>query len=55
MAHASELIDQMQRSGLAWVEVPVRIRYTAYSRAKGQGGANALRIALDYLAGRLLS
>ncbi len=54
MAHASELIDQMHRSGLPFVEVPVRVRYTAYSRAKGQGGGNALRIAVDYLVGRLL-
>jgi glycosyltransferase involved in cell wall biosynthesis len=55
MAHASELIDQLQRSGLPFVEVPVRVRYTAYSRSKGQGSGNALRIVVDYLLGRLLS
>ena len=55
MAHASELIDQMRRSRLPFVEVPVRVRYTDYSRRKGQGSANALRIVADYLLGRLLS
>jgi glycosyltransferase involved in cell wall biosynthesis len=54
MAHASELIDQVRRTGLAWVEVPVRVRYTAYSRAKGQRSWSALRIALDYLLGKWL-
>lgn len=54
MAHASELIDQVRRCGLPFVEVPVRVRYTAYSREKGQSNANALRIVADYLLGRLL-
>ena len=54
MAHASELIDLVRRTGLAWVEVPVRVRYTAYSRAKGQRSWGALRIALDYLLGKWL-
>jgi len=54
MAHASELVDQIRRSGLAWVEVPVRIRYTSYSRTKGQGSWGALRIAVDYLLGKWL-
>jgi len=54
MAHASELIDLVRRTGLAWVEVPVRVRYTAYSRAKGQRSWGAFRIALDYLLGKWL-
>jgi len=54
MAHASELIDQIRRKRLRFVEVPVTIRYTEYSRAKGQGAAGAVRILLDYLLGRLL-
>ena len=36
MAHASELIDQIRLSGLPFREVPVEIRYTVYSLAKGQ-------------------
>ncbi len=54
MAHASEIVDQIARSGLAFREVSVRIDYTAYSIAKGQSGRAALRIAFDYLVGRLL-
>jgi glycosyltransferase involved in cell wall biosynthesis len=54
MAHASEIIDQIRRSRLPFVEVPVRVRYTEYSRRKGQSSLAALRIAADYLLGRLL-
>jgi glycosyltransferase involved in cell wall biosynthesis len=54
MAHASELIDQIRGSGLSYREVPVRIHYTDYSLAKGQRSSAALRVAWDYLIGRLL-
>ena len=54
MAHASELIDQIRASGLSYREVPVRIHYTDYSLAKGQRSSAALRVAWDYLIGRLL-
>ena len=54
MAHASELVDQIVRSGLPWREVSVHIDYTAYSLAKGQRGSAAVRIVTDYLIGRLL-
>ncbi len=54
MAHASEIAEQVHRGGLRYVEVPVRIRYTDYSRAKGQRWSAAFRIAADYLLGRLL-
>jgi glycosyltransferase involved in cell wall biosynthesis len=54
MAHASELIDQVRVSGLPYREVPVHIRYTDYSLAKGQRSSAALRVAIDYLIGRLL-
>jgi glycosyltransferase involved in cell wall biosynthesis len=54
MAHASELIDQIRSSGLSYCEVPVRIHYTDYSLAKGQRSSAALRVAWDYLIGRLL-
>lgn len=53
MAHASELIDQIRRSGLPVHEVPVRVRYTPYSLAKGQSTRGALRIVLQYLLGRV--
>jgi polyprenyl-phospho-N-acetylgalactosaminyl synthase len=54
MAHASELLDHVHRSGLAYTEVPVTIRYTDYSRAKGQRGGAAFRILFDYLWGRIV-
>ncbi len=53
MAHASELIDQIRRSGLAYQEVPVQIRYTEYSLAKGQSSRGAFRIVLHYILGRV--
>ena len=54
MAHASEIVDQVRTSGLAYREIPVRIRYTDYSLAKGQRSTAALRVAMDYLIGRVL-
>ena len=54
MAHASELVDQISRSGLPFREVPVRIRYTDYSLGKGQSGRNAIRILIHYFTGRIL-
>lgn len=54
MAHASEILDQIRIHKLRYVEVPVRIRYTEYSRQKGQRARAAFRIAIDYLLGKLV-
>ena len=54
MAHASEIVDQVGRSGLEYVEVPVHIRYTDYSRAKGQRFSASFKILADYFLNRLL-
>lgn len=54
MAHASELIDQVRASGLPWREVPVSVRYTAYSLAKGQSSRGALKILAHYLLGKVM-
>ncbi|MFQ5429815.1 MAG: glycosyltransferase family 2 protein [Phycisphaerae bacterium] len=54
MAHASEIIDLIRRSGLPVREVPVSIRYTEYSLSKGQSSRGAVRIALHYLLGRMM-
>jgi polyprenyl-phospho-N-acetylgalactosaminyl synthase len=54
MAHASEILDQIQQSGLRYREVPVTIRYTSYSIGKGQSSWNAVRIALELLLRRKL-
>jgi hypothetical protein len=53
MAHASELLAQIARSGLRYVERPVTVEYTAYSLAKGQNLRDAVLILLDLLMRRL--
>ena len=52
MAHASENLDQIVRHELRFEEVPVHVRYTEYSRHKGQSSLAALRILADYVFGR---
>lgn len=52
MAHASEILDQIAGHGLRFEEVPVHVRYTEYSRRKGQSSLAALRILADYVLGR---
>ena len=54
MAHASEMIDLIRKSELPFREVPVQIRYTEYSMAKGQSARGAIRILIDYFSGRIL-
>jgi polyprenyl-phospho-N-acetylgalactosaminyl synthase len=53
MEHASQLLDQIVASGLSFVEVPVRIRYSDESLAKGQRSSAAVRIAAKLMAERL--
>jgi glycosyltransferase involved in cell wall biosynthesis len=53
MAHASEILDQIRAMGLRYVERPVTIRYTDYSRAKGQRSVNAVNVVIEYFFGRL--
>lgn len=50
MAHASEILEQIARERMAYVEVPVTIRYTDYSKLKGQRNTESLNILLDLLA-----
>ena len=54
MEHASEIIDQIARSGLKYVEVPVTIRYTADSLAKGQKTSSALRMGIKLLLEKVI-
>lgn len=55
MAHASEIIDQVLGAELPYLEVPVAVEYTAYSRAKGQSGTAAIRILWDYMLSKVVS
>nr|WP_282922631.1 glycosyltransferase family 2 protein [Mobiluncus sp. Marseille-Q7826] len=51
MAHASEIVAQLGKSGLPWAEMPVHIRYTDYSKAKGQSLWNSVNIVMDLVMG----
>ncbi len=53
MAHASEILEQIGRRRLEYVEVPVHIRYTEYSLRKGQRLSGAVRIVSDLFTGWL--
>lgn len=54
MAHATELVQQIRQHALTFKEVPVRVRYTDYSQAKGQGLMGGFRILRDLLIRRWL-
>lgn len=51
MAHASEIIAQLAKSELPWAEMPVTIRYTDYSRGKGQSLLNSVNILVELVSG----
>ena len=47
MAHATEIVAQLGRTGLPWAEHPVHLLYTDYSKAKGQSLLNSVNILVD--------
>lgn len=49
MAHASELIQIISILKPTWTEHPVEIRYTEYSKSKGQSLLNSVNILADLL------
>lgn len=51
MAHATQIVHQLGRTRLPWCEVPVRIRYTDYSRSKGQSLLNSVNILVELVMG----
>lgn len=53
-AHASEIIDQIRQKNLTYVESPVTIVYSDYSRAKGQSLINAINIAFDVILNKVV-
>jgi hypothetical protein len=55
MAHATELTRRIghARGALTLVEVPVSVRYTAETLAKGQTAGGALAILVDLFQGFL--
>jgi polyprenyl-phospho-N-acetylgalactosaminyl synthase len=54
MAHASEILDQIREHGMRFVEVPVTIRYSEATMAKGQSSWNAVAIVTQLLLGRIV-
>jgi len=51
MAHCSEILRLVTRSGLRWQEVPTRIRYTEDTLAKGQKPTDAFKIVWQLIIG----
>ena len=51
MAHATQLVSLVLQSNLKYVEIPVTILYTPYSRSKGQSILNSINITLDLIWG----
>ncbi len=49
MEHASEILDEIARHKLRYIERPVSIRYSAYSLAKGQKNRHAVGLAVRIL------
>ena len=54
MAHASEILDKIAKLRIRYAEVPVNVRYTAYSKRKGQKGSEAVKIASRFLLSKVL-
>jgi len=51
MAHASEILSEIARNKLTYREVPVTIRYTDYSKGKGQSLFNSINILYELFTG----
>lgn len=54
MAHATEIIEEIKRHQLKYLEVPVTVQYTEYSKRKGQSVFNSIKIIYDLLLSRVL-
>ncbi|MCZ4300513.1 glycosyltransferase family 2 protein [Microbacterium oxydans] len=49
MAHATEIVLQLGDTGLPWIEHPVELLYTDYSKSKGQSVLNSVNILVDLI------
>jgi glycosyltransferase involved in cell wall biosynthesis len=47
MSHATEIVQQLAAAKLSWVEQPVEVLYTDYSKRKGQSLLNSINILID--------
>ena len=53
MAHATEILMRIRKARLKYRELPCSIRYTDYSRGKGQRWYNSINILIDLILNRL--
>lgn len=49
MAHASEILNHVRNVKADWIEFPVQINYTEYSKKKGQSILNSVNILTELL------
>ena len=49
MAHGTEIVLQLGRTGLPYAEQPVEVLYTDYSRSKGQSLLNSINILIELI------
>jgi len=55
MAHATEVIQEIKKHKLKFQEVPVTMRYTEYSKQKGQSVFNSIKIVSDLFLSKVIS
>ena len=53
MAHASEILDFIARNDIPFVEYPVTIEYSEYSKEKGQRNRDLFGILIELVLGKL--
>jgi glycosyltransferase involved in cell wall biosynthesis len=53
MAHATEILSQIKKHKLKYVEVPVDVTYTEYSKQKGQTTMGSFRILFDLFLNKI--
>ncbi len=49
MSHATEIIAEIKKHRLKYIEVPVEVLYTGYSRKKGQSLLNSFKVLQDII------
>jgi polyprenyl-phospho-N-acetylgalactosaminyl synthase len=54
MAHATEILSQINRAKLRYAELSTKVVYTEYSKMKGQSWTNSINILIDLAINRYL-
>ena len=53
-AHATEILELIKRAGLRYKEIPATVRYSEYSRSKGQSVFNSINILFDLMVRKVI-